>query len=158
MNLFRRFVLLGASLLIGGCASVATEIVRLNPAQAYAPTQHVEVLLARPGRPHVDIALIESRGGSEAELLNDARAKARELGADAIVRLDTERHLRPPVVLYDPWLHEPFPGSPWGHRLGLPWGPWGHGAYGYPWGPHTYVPGGVHYVLKAMAIKYAGSG
>ena len=165
MKRLHTLLFVAALTVAGGCASVSTEVVRYNPAQSYAPTQNVEVLLQKPERAHVEIALLESRGGSEAALLNDARARARELGADAIVRVDTEKQVRPPVAYYDPWFHDPF----WGpHAFGhfghgyyspYPYGPWG---FGHPWGPYGVggvgvVPGGVHYVLKATAIKYTGN-
>src|SRR5687768_17395748 len=126
-----------AVLAFSGCASVSTQIVELNPAQKYPPTQSVEVLLQKPTRPHTEIALIESRGGSEAELLNDAREKAKALGADAIVKLETERIYHEPVAVYDPW-YDPF-YWPYYRR---PFPP----LYS-PWGPYRYVGGGFTYVL-----------
>ena len=144
-----RLGILAAALLLSACASVSTQVVPLNPAQVYPPTQFVEVLLEKPARPYVEIAMLESRGGSEADLLNDARDKARALGADAIVRIETERHYQHPVALYDPW-GDPFYWGPYRHRY-HPFGPWGH-----PWGPYRVIPGGYHYVLKAMAVKYTG--
>ena len=127
------------------CASVSTRVVEFKPAQKYPPTQYVEVLLEKPTRPHVEIALIESHGGSEAEMLNDARAKAGELGADALVKLDTERRVPEPVAVYDPW-YDPFY---WGYYRHPAFGPFTH-----PWGPYRMVGGGYSYVLKALAVKY----
>lgn len=134
------------TLLLASCATVSTQVVELNPSQRYAPSQNVEVLLQKPARPHVEIALIESRGWSEAELLNDAREKARTLGADAIVKLETERVYHPPVAVYDPW-YDPFY---WGYYRRGPFP-----GFPEPWGaPYRVVGGGHSYVLKAMAIKY----
>jgi hypothetical protein len=141
-----------AALALAGCAA-NTRVVQLNPAQVYPPTRSVEVLLAKPDRPFIEIALLESEGASEADLLNDAREKARTLGADAIVRQDVERIHHPPMTVYDPWYDPlyfghhrwrpyPFYGSPWGPA----WGP-------YPY-PYRVVGGGYTYVLKALAIKY----
>jgi hypothetical protein len=73
-------------------------------------TNSLEVLLEKPSRPYSDVALLESRGElgvPEADLVNDAREKARVLGADAIVKLESERLYRWPVALYDPWF-EPY--------------------------------------------------
>ena len=145
MSTIRSFII-AAALALAGCASVSTNIVELNPAQKYAPTVNVEVLLQKPARPHVEIALIESRGGSEAELLNDAREKARALGADAIVRLEVERIYYAPLPVYDPWF-DPF----WGYYR-YPFAPLG--PYPYGWGPYRYVGGGFSYVLKTSAIRY----
>lgn len=147
-------VLLAASFAaLAGCTSVSTEVVRFDHGRQYPPTERVEVLLQKPERPHVEIAMIEARGASEAALLNEAREKARALGADAIVRLETERHYREPVTFYDPW-YDPFPWGRYRHPLRRPFSSWYH-----PWGPHygpppQVIPGGYHYVLKAMAVKY----
>jgi hypothetical protein len=142
-----RILTLAAALLLGACA-VTTHVVPLNSAVQYPPTQHVEVLLQKPERPHVEIALLESRGDSEAELLNAAREKAKTLGADAIVRLETQRVYHPPVAVYDPW-YDPFYS---GFRHFRP-----YGYYPDPWGPYRVVGGGYSYVLKSMAVKFTGS-
>ncbi|MGZ9092869.1 MAG: hypothetical protein ACXW3T_15120 [Rhodoplanes sp.] len=102
------------------------------------------MLLQRPERPHVEIAFLESSGSSEADMLNDAREKARELGADAIVRLDTERVFHPPAAIYDPW-YDPFY---WGYHR-----PWFQPYY-HPWGQYRVVGGYYSYVLKAVAVRY----
>ena len=138
---------IAAALLLSACASVNTRIVQFNPAHQFAPTQSVEVLLQKPQRPYVEIALIESSGVSEVELLNDAREKAKALGADAIVRQETDRIYHEPVAIYDPW-YDPFY---YGYRRVRP-----YPFYGSPWGPYRVVGGGYTYVLKALAIKYGG--
>jgi hypothetical protein len=150
-----RLLILAAALALGACATT-TRVVQLNPGQTFAPTTSVEVLLQKPQRAYVEIALLESEGSSEADLLNDAREKAKALGADAIVRQDLERVYHEPVAVYDPfydplyyghyrWRPYPFYGSPWGPA----WGP-------YPY-PYRVVGGGYTYVLKALAIKYTGA-
>ena len=133
---------------MSACATVTTQVVPLNPARTFAPTENVEVLLEKPNRPYDEIALLESRGElgvTESDLLNDAREKARALGADAIVRLDTERVYYPPVAVYDPW-YDPFYWRPYRYRHVAP--------FAHPWGAYTVVGGGYSYVLKALAIKY----
>jgi hypothetical protein len=142
MKTLRAFAFL-AALALSACATVSTRVVQLNPAVQYPPTQYVEVLLQEPARPHTEIALLESRGFSEAELLNDAREKAATLGADAIVRVETVRIDHPPVAVYDPWF-DPFYG---GYRP-FP-------VFPQPWGPYRVVGGTSEYVVKARAIKYA---
>lgn len=136
------------ALVIVGCATVSTRVVPLDPALKFAPSQRVEILLEKPPRPYTGIALLESRGmvgGGESELLEDAREKARALGADAIIRLEVEKTLQPPVAIYDP------PYSPFHPRYAL---------YRYPYfwphyGEHRAIGGGTVYTLKALAIKYA---
>jgi hypothetical protein len=148
MKTLRSLILLTA-LLLSACAGLSTQVVRFDPALQFPPTQNVEVLLQKPARPHVEIALLESKGTSEAALLNDARAKAAGLGAHAIVRLETERVYHEPVAIYDPWFdpfwygyhpYRPFPIHP------------------QPWGPYRWVGGGYSYVLKTMAIRYREGG
>jgi hypothetical protein len=141
------FVLLVAAVLLSACATVHTHVVPLNPAVRLPPSQNVEVLLQKPSRPYVEIALLESHGESEAELLNDARDKARALGADAVVKLETERVYHEPVTVYDPW-YDPFY---WGHYRYRPFP-----AFPHPWGPYRTIGGGYSYVLKTVAIKYSG--
>lgn len=135
-------------LLAAGCATVSTEVVQLDPARNLAPTQNVEVLFEKPKRPYIEIALLESRGAvgtGEAELLNDAREKAKALGADAIVRVEAERIYHPPVAVYDPW-YDPFYWPGYRFRA-LP-------PFPHPWGTYRLIDGGYTYTLKAMAIKY----
>jgi hypothetical protein len=145
MKMFR--VLAAAAMLaLAACSTVSTRVVELNPAQKYPPTSHVDVFLQKPDRAHVEIALIESRGQSEAEMLDDAREKARQLGADAIVRTDTHAEYHPPVAVYDPW-YDPWM---WGPRYYRP-SPF---FYPHPWGSYRVVGGYSTYVMKAVAIKY----
>lgn len=140
-------------LALGACASVKTQVVPLGPMQHYPPTQSVEVFLQKPSRPHTEIALVESQGevgASEADLLNDARDKAKALGADAIVKLETQRIYHPPVAIYDPWYDPLF----YGYYRYRPFPPFPH-----PWAsPYRMVGGGYSYILKALAIKYRDAG
>lgn len=145
-----RFLTPLLALALAACTTVSTQVVKLDPAREHAPTTQVEVLLAKPARAHVEIALLESLGGSEAEILNDAREKARALGADAIIRIETERRHHPAVAVYDPWLdpffhgnfrRRPFPPVP------HPWAPG-------PWVPYRIVGERYSYVLKSVAIRY----
>jgi hypothetical protein len=150
MNTFRSLLLI-AALLLSACTTVSTKVVELKPEQKFPPTKSVEVLMQKPERGYVDIALIESSGTSEADMLNDAREKARELGADAIVRLETERMYNPPVAVYDPW-YDPFFYGHYG--WGRPWVP----PYYHPWSHYRVVGGYYSYVMKAVAIRYTDKG
>ena len=155
MKSFRLLALLPA-LFLGACAAVLTHVVPLNPAQTFPPTQFVEVLLEKPTRAYVEIALIESHGDSEAQLLNDAREKAAAIGADAIIRVQTERIFHEPVAVYDP-LFDPFYGYSrnYRRRYATPFGPDLYpGPWNGPWGAYQMVPGYYSYVLKATAVKF----
>jgi hypothetical protein len=131
---------------LAGCASVATHVTLLDPARQYAPTQNVVLLLDYPSRPHVKIALIEAQGmpgGSEAELLEDARKKAQALGADAVVRLEVTSVYQPPIRVYL------YPD-----RLLFRY-PYFYGPY--PYGDYHWIGGGNVQTLKAVAIKYVAA-
>jgi hypothetical protein len=134
--------------LLSGCAAVSTQVVPLDPSLTLAPTERVEILLEKPRRPYTELALLESRGiagGSESELLDDARDKARTLGADAIVRLELEKTVLPPVVVYDP------PFAPF--YYGYPFRRYPHFHPPY-FGEYRVLAGGTVYTLKTLAIKY----
>ncbi len=141
---------------LAGCASVATRVTVLDPAQKFAPTQNVTVLLDLPPQPHSKIALIEAQGmvgGGEAELFEEARKKAQALGADAIVRLEVTSVYQPPIRVYDPWY-----GNAFYSRYRFPYRPFGYYPFAYgpfPYSEYRWVAGGDVKTLKAVAIKYA---
>jgi hypothetical protein len=135
-----------AALLVSGCATVSTQVVRFEPAVQFAPTQSVEILLEKPQRPYREIALLESRGmvgDSEIALWQDAREKAQVLGADALIRLEVDKTVQLPVVLYDPFF-SPFYSPYYPHRYFFP-------PY---FTEYRVIPGGPAYTLKTVAIKY----
>jgi hypothetical protein len=137
-----------AGLVLTGCATVSTRVTLLDPALALAPTERVEILLEPATRPHVTIALIESRGivgETEGELLEAARQEAARVGADAVVKLSVTRTVRPPLEIYDP-VFSPF-YSRYALRAGTQWYP--------PYlGHYRRVGGGEALTLTALAIKY----
>jgi hypothetical protein len=150
MNRFAIGSLLAGAFL-AGCASVTTHVVPLDPAQTYPPTQNVRLLLEKPDRPYTSIGLLESRGEvgtSEAELLSDIRTKARQIGADAVVKLESERLYQPPAAIYDPWYDPLF--YRFHYRAWHPFGP--------PYGEYRLVGGGYYYVVKALAIRFDAAG
>lgn len=149
---------------LAGCASVTTRVTIIDPAQQYAPTQNVAVLLEIPPQPHSRIALIEAQGtvgGGEAELFEEAHRKAQALGADAIVRVEVISVYQPPVRVYDPWY-----GNPFYSRYRPPYRPFGYHPFGYqpfaygpfPYSEYRWVAGGEVKTLKAVAIRYAATG
>ena len=141
---------------LAGCASVATEITVLDPAQKFAPTEHVVILFDYPPQPYVKIALIEAQGsigGSEAELLEEARKRARALGADAVVRLEVTAVYRPPVRVYDPaYANMFYPRYRYPFRS-LYDPPYSFSPF--PYDGYRWVGGGDVQTLKAVAIRYA---
>jgi hypothetical protein len=145
--LYRHAMLLGAALL-AGCATVSTHVVLLNPGARYPPTKNVRILLEKPKQPYHKIAIIDARGsigGSEAQLLEEAREKAKTLGADAIVWLAGTTLYEPPVAIYDPW-YDPFY-----YRMTYYQPFWWNPSY---YGEYRLIGGGYYYTLKALAIRF----
>jgi hypothetical protein len=147
----RPVIVLILTALLAACATT-TSVVKLDPTKDYAPTAAVVILLKPPDKPYIEIAKLESRGVAgepETSVLEDARERARQLGADAIIVQESAAVFQPPVVMYDPW--PPY----------LPW--YQDRWYGYPWhfqspfmfGPQAYtLPGGYAYTVRSIAIKF----
>ncbi len=150
-----RLIIALAVAMLAGCASVATDVTLFDQAQTFAPTENIAILLDYPAQPHAKIALIEARGtldGGEAELFEAARKRAREVGADAVVRLEVNSVYQPPVRVYDPAY-----GYPFYSRYRYPYRPFYYQPYGLPLAPYDsyrWVGGGNVQSLKAVAIKY----
>ncbi|RPI46244.1 MAG: hypothetical protein EHM59_07970 [Betaproteobacteria bacterium] len=143
------------ALVLAGCAPT-TSVVLLDPTQKYPPTQSVQILLKPPSAPYIEIAKLESKGAigePEPAVFEDARERARELGADAIIVVESTQHYEPPVIVYDPWP----PYLPWYHDRWHGYRFWDYPApfpYAYYWPvPHTF-PGGNVYTVRSIAIKY----
>ncbi|MBF0109864.1 MAG: hypothetical protein HQL76_11875 [Magnetococcales bacterium] len=82
------------ALLFSGCATMyppqaVTNAALMDPAVKYPPSESVELLETAPKKSFVKIARMETLGNegvmSEVFLLEDMRATARELGANAII-------------------------------------------------------------------------
>ncbi|HET7596662.1 MAG TPA: hypothetical protein VFK15_07000 [Burkholderiales bacterium] len=134
-------------LLLAACATVSTEVVSLAPELKLPPSQNVEILFEKPARPYREIALLETRGligDTEVQLWQDARAKAQALGADALIRLELDKTVQAPMVVYDPLFYGPYYPSWYPHPFFYP--------YAYP--EYRVIPGGPVYTLKSVAIKY----
>lgn len=139
------------ALLLAGCAAT-TSVVMLDQSKQYAPSASVEILLKAPQRPYIEIAMLESNGvvgEPEPALLEDARKRAQEIGADAIIVVETSSVYQPPVIFYDPWP----PYLPWYHDR------WHGYRYWYYPPPFAYpevtsLPGGNAYTVRSIAIKY----
>jgi hypothetical protein len=145
------------ALLFGACATT-TSVVVLDPAKQYAPTTSAQILLKPPDRPYVEIAKLESRGvvgEPETSVLEDARTRAQQLGADAIIVNESASDYQPPIVMYDPWPAY-MPGY-YGRWYGYPF--WSYPSWRYPspflFGPEAYaLPGGYAYTVRSIAIKF----
>ena len=140
--------------LLAGCATT-TSIVLLDPSKKYPPTQSVQILLKPPAVPYVEIARLESKGligEPEPAVFDDARERARELGADAIIIIETTSMYEPPIVIYDPWP----PYYPWYHDRWRSY-PFGYYPSPYYYGPYAHVlPGGNVYLVRSLAIRFSG--
>ena len=138
-----------------GCAAVSTDITVLDPAQKFPPTENVAILFDYPPQPYVKIALIEARGGvggSESALLDEARKRARALGADAVVRLEVTAAYHPPVRVYDPaYANMFYPYYRYPYRS-FYYPPYSYAPF--PYDGYRWVGGGDVQTLKAVAIRY----
>lgn len=89
---------LGSCLLVGvgGCAGTSGSIVPIGQMQVLPPTttESVELLLEQPTRPYQKLAIVIASSATtgphgtdraEARAMEEARAKAASIGADAIV-------------------------------------------------------------------------
>ena len=139
------------AIVLAGCAPT-TSVVLLDPARQYAPSAGVEILLKAPERPYLEIAKLESSGvigEPEPALLEDARKRAQEIGADAIIVIQSTSVYQPPVIVYEPW-----PAYlPWYHDR------WRGYRYWYYPPPFAYpevmaLPGGNVHTVRAIAIRY----
>jgi len=76
----------------------------------------------------------------------EGSAKARTLGADAIIRLEVEKTVEPPVAIYDPF-YSPFYSRHFGYRFPRYFPP--------HFSEYRLVGGGTAHTLKAPAIRYS---
>lgn len=140
--------------LAAGCTTIDTQVVPLTDRPAARTSEHVDLLLAKPKQPYRELARIETRGRigvPEQELLAEARLQARQLGADALLRLESQQTWLPPVNVRDTWYDKrlsEFPFHGWG-----PWSPWGWGPFG-PDPAFRTLGGGYSYTVKSVAIQY----
>ena len=140
------------ALFLAGCVAT-TSIVLLDPEKRYPPSRSVQILLKPPVRPYVEIAKLESKGmigEPEPALLEDARERAREIGAEAIIVVETASIYQPPVVIYDPWP----PPLPWYQDRWHGYRYWYYPApFPYAFEPYA-LPGGNSYTVRSIAIRY----
>ena len=139
-------------LLLAGCAAT-TSVVLLDPSKQYAPSASVEILLKAPQRDYIEIAKLESSGligEPEPKVLEDARLRAQEIGADAIIVVESTSVLQPPVIIQEPWP----PYLPWYHDRWRGYTYWYYPPpFLYPFAT-TALPGGNVHTVRSIAIKY----
>lgn len=140
--------------IMAGCASVTSRVTVLDPAQSFPPTRDVAILFEYPPGPYTRVALIESEGvvgGTETDLLEDARKRAAELGADAVVRLELRVMHYPPMPVYDPTYPNLF-YAPYRYPYRYYYPPYPYPLF--PYDGYRLVGGGDALALKSMAIRY----
>jgi hypothetical protein len=141
-------------LLLAGCATT-TSVVLLDPATAYPPTTSVAILLKPPTQPYVEIAKLQSKGlpdEPETAVLEDARERAKQIGAHAIIVQETTSHYQPPVIIDYLWP----PQLPWYHDRWFGYRYWFHPPpFAYYPADHV-LPGGQVYGVRSIAIRFLG--
>ncbi|MBT4207667.1 hypothetical protein HOE22_04915 [Candidatus Woesearchaeota archaeon] len=113
------------SLFVLSCATAG--VILLDPSKSYPPTTHVELLLVEPIRPYDVIAIIEANGGlnvTVTQIMEKARKKAQEIGANALFIADNQQRYQSPQQVRN------FDGSP------------------------LTIPGGYITQVKILAIRY----
>ena len=121
----RTSILAIVSLFILSCTSAG--VILLDPSKSYPPTTNVELLLIEPTRPYEIIAIIEAEGVygiSTTQMMEKAREKAREIGANALFVADNQEKYNPPQQVTN------FDGTP------------------------LTIPGGYTTQIKILAIRY----
>ena len=140
------------ALSLAGCAAT-TSVVLLDPSKRYAPSESVQILLKAPQRDYVEIAKLESTGligEPEPKVLEDARMRAQEIGADAIIVIESSSVYQPPMLIQEPWP----PYLPWYYDRWHGYSYWYYPPpFAYPFATTT-LPGGTVYTVRSIAIKY----
>lgn len=121
------FALVLVASFVAGCAGA--DVMLLNPAQTYEPTENVQLLMEVPTRPYEMIAIIEAKGyqyNNQSQVVRAAQRRAGRVGAHAIMPMTTEnRDVAARVI------PNPVAGS-----------------------PPIYMAGGTQITMKFAAIRY----
>ena len=121
----RILVLVFLALCVLSCAS--SGVILLDPSKTYPPTTTVELLLVEPTRAYEIIAIINAAGSiynTEAQIMESAREKAKEIGANALFIASNQQRFQAPQQVTN------FDGSP------------------------LTIPGGYTTQIKILAIRY----
>ncbi len=121
----RILVLVFLALIVLSCAS--SGVILLDPSKTYPPTTNVELLLVEPTRAYEIIAIINAAGSiynTEAQIMESAREKAKEIGANALFIASNQQRFQAPQQVTN------FDGSP------------------------LTIPGGYTTQIKILAIRY----
>ncbi len=121
----RMLALVFLSLYVLSCTS--SGVILLDPSKTYPPTTNVELLLVEPTRTYEIIAIINAAGSiynTEAQIMESAREKAKEIGANALFIASNQQRVQAPQQVTN------FDGSP------------------------LTIPGGYTTQIKILAIRY----
>ncbi len=121
----RMSILAFVSLVILSCTNAG--VILLDPSKSYPPTINVELLLVEPTRTYEVIAIIEATGSiynTEVQVMESAREKAKEIGANALYIANNQQRYQAPQQVTN------FDGSP------------------------LTIPGGYTMQIKILAIRY----
>lgn len=105
MSTHNIFFLAALVFFISGCAQ--TSAVMLDSRKSYAPTSAVEILIEKPQRNHVVIAMLEATGpvGTPlTQLIESMRLKAQAVGADAVIPTENASRNVPQGIIFNQWL------------------------------------------------------
>lgn len=106
--LIRVSILFYCLMVLSGCAQ--TSIVMNDRAPQYPPTTIVDILYQKPDREFTEIGLMETRLSapntslSLPDLIENMKEKAKAVGADAIILINTHNEQSPQNLIYNSYL------------------------------------------------------
>ncbi len=82
-----RTLIVVVSLLVSGCLAAPTKVAMVRHGETFPPTQSVEILFETPKKPFEKIAILETKGSSDAytDMVNRLQKKGMKIGAHAII-------------------------------------------------------------------------
>lgn len=72
------------------CQGCVHAIMTEESGVQYPPSSKVDILLAPPSRPYKQIAILESKAGTSTTAMARIRERAKEIGADAVMPIDSQ--------------------------------------------------------------------
>jgi hypothetical protein len=94
MSSRRLTILVAVVIAAAACTPVQPEVTRPTGAPAYPPTEFVDMLDSQPARPYTVIGTIDAPGevgSTRTQVIAQIRAKAQQMGADAVILQDQSR-------------------------------------------------------------------
>lgn len=85
-----------------GCVRATVELT--DPSKSYEPTEYIQLLTEKPSRPYQVIAVIKGNGSphrKQSLVFKKIEEKAREIGAQAVIPLNSSLTYSPPMTFHE---------------------------------------------------------